>query len=861
MFRALIVSVVSCSSRRPWLILALALVCTVIGAFFVTTHFAINTDITKLISPNLPWRQREIAYAKAFSNQETAILAVLDAPTPELAQSAATRLTQTLSERRDYIRAAYQLQGGQFFRRNGLLFLSADQLNQTLRQLSGSAMLLSPLASDPSLRGVMDAITLSLRAVRAHRVTLNSLAPMFNALSDANEKVLQGKPASFSWRTILNGQPATTSDLRRLINIYPILDFTALEPGEKPTAAIRQAVADLKLPAEGVSVRLTGQVRISDEEFGTLEQDAPLDIGITIVAVLIILWMALHSFRIILAVFISLIAGLAITAAGGLAWVGAFNPISVAFFILFVGIGVDFGLQFSVAYRAERHEKPGLFDALVATASGTGGRLALAALATAAGFLSFLPTAYRGLSELGEIAGLGMIVAFLMSITVLPALLRLLNPPAEPHPLGYAFLAPLDRFLERHRIAVLVITLCAVGGASPLLYWLQFDLNPMHLRSPKVESVATYYDLQKNPDTKGPTAEILEPSLQQADALAKKLSALPEVSRTVTLSSFIPEDQDKKLQMISQTANQLNPVLNPQQTKPKPSDQDVVQSLGTAADALRSAAGRSQGAGSEAASRLANILSQLAKADPAARAKAEEVLIVPLKITLDNLRESLNPEKVTLATLPPSLASDWVTADGRARISVTPKGNAGDTAVLRRFVDAVLSVAPNATGEAVGIEKGGETIIYAFAEAAFWALLSIAILLLIFLRRITDVFLTLFPLILAGIVTLELVVAFGMKLNFANIIALPLLLGIGVAFKIYYITAWREGRSGLLASPLTRAVFFSGLTTAVAFGSLWLSNHPGTSSMGQLLALSLACTMAAAVLFQPLLMGPPRKKI
>ncbi len=128
------------------------------------------------------------------------------------------------------------------------------------------------------------------------------------------------------------------------------------------------------------------------------------------------------------------------------------------------------------------------------------------------------------------------------------------------------------------------------------------------------------------------------------------------------------------------------------------------------------------------------------------------------------------------------------------------------------------------------------------------------------MRRFGDVLLTLVPLLLAGVVTLELCVLIGLPLNFANIIALPLLLGVGVAFKIYYIMAWRAGITNLLQSSLTRAVFFSAMTTATAFGSLWMSNHPGTSSMGKLLALSLICTLAAAVLFQPALMGPPRDK-
>jgi hypothetical protein len=172
----------------------------------------------------------------------------------------------------------------------------------------------------------------------------------------------------------------------------------------------------------------------------------------------------------------------------------------------------------------------------------------------------------------------------------------------------------------------------------------------------------------------------------------------------------------------------------------------------------------------------------------------------------------------------------------------------------------VLAGAPEATGGPVAILESAHTIINAFLQAGGWALLSIAILLWISLGRISDVLLTLGPLALAGVVTLELCALFDMPLNFANIIALPLLLGVGVAFKIYYIMAWRAGQTNLLQSPLTRAVTFSALATATAFGSLWFSSHPGTASMGRLLAVSLLCTLGAAVLFQPVLMGKPREE-
>jgi predicted RND superfamily exporter protein len=233
------------------------------------------------------------------------------------------------------------------------------------------------------------------------------------------------------------------------------------------------------------------------------------------------------------------------------------------------------------------------------------------------------------------------------------------------------------------------------------------------------------------------------------------------------------------------------------------------------------------------------------------------VLIPGLVTTLGQLRSAMQASPVTLESLPDEVRRDWIASDGRARIEVFPKGDANDNQTLRRFVAAVTLLAPEATGAPVSIQESSRTIVRAFLQAGLWALLAIIVLLALVLRRAIDVVLTLAPLALSGLVTLGICVATGLPLNFENIIALPLLLGIGVAFNIYFVAAWRAGRGELLQSSLTRAVIFSALTTGTAFGSLWLSHHPGTSSMGKLLALSLACTLVSALLFLPALLGEP----
>jgi hopanoid biosynthesis associated RND transporter like protein HpnN len=542
--------------------------------------------------------------------------------------------------------------------------------------------------------------------------------------------------------------------------------------------------------------------------------------------------------------------------------VGSFNLLSVAFAVLFVGLGVDFGIQFSVRYRSERFKDDNLPAALAMAAHHVAVPLSLAAMATAAGFMSFLPTDYLGLSELGQIAGVGMLVAFFSSITVLPALLRLINPPGEKEPVGYAFLAPVDHFLEKHRVIIIVGTLLVAVAGLPLLYFLKFDFNPINLRSKQAESIATFLDLRKDPNTGANAIDVMTNSDESARAIAAKLENVPEVLRVMSLESFVPEDQPAKLKLIAEGAKVLNPALNPDSIDAPPSDAENVEALKQTVESLQRAAGEAKDGdknpGAVASRRLADALSKLAASDQATREKAQAIFVDPLKIVLDQLKKSLQAQPISLKTLPPDLVSAWKTKDGLQRVEALPRGDPNDNDTLRKFANAVLSAEPEAIGGPVSILKSGDTVVDAFIHAGLYALLVIGLLLWLALRRITDVLLTLVPLLVAGAVTLEICVLIGLPLNFANIVALPLLLGVGVAFKIYYVTAWRAGKTNLLQSSLTRAIFFSALTTATAFGSLWLSSHPGTASMGKLLALSLVTTLAAVLLFQPALMGKPR---
>jgi hopanoid biosynthesis associated RND transporter like protein HpnN len=859
MLKSRIVSLVNICIRFPLTIIAIAALLTVVTSIYSVHNFGINTNVTRLISSDVPWRQRELAVDRSFPNRQEIILAVIDAPTSELATQANAALLKRLREQPKLFTEVESLNESEFLQRHALLYASTEQVQQLATQFSQAQSLIQVFVTDQSLRGMVQGLSFGLAGLQRKMYTLDDMARPLSMFATTLEKVVAAQPASFSWRELVSGKKPTSSETRRLIQIRPALDYTALEPGAAATRAIRQAAADLKLTTDyGAQVRLTGPISIQDEEFGTLREHWELNAIVSLAFLIGILWLALGSPKIIAAVLISIFAGLSMTAAVGLWLVGSLNPISVAFAVLFVGIGIDFGIQFGVRYRAERHEEDDLHQALLNAARHVGVPLTLAATATAAGFMSFLPTDYRGLSELGQIAGLGMIIAFVVSITLLPALLRLMNPPGERAELGYTSLAPVDSFMERHRIPIIVGTAVLSIGGLPLLYYLQFDFNPMNLRSPRVESVATFLELRSDPNAGTNAIDVLARDPEDARQTADRLRKVPEVDRAMTIESLVPTEQDKKLPHIQALAKALQRALSAE-PRPAPTDEDNVAALQRGAANLRKAIGEEDGPGAQAAGRLAAVMTTIADGDEALRQRAHQALVPPLNTAIDGLRQSLQAKPVTAESLPAEMRDNWVSSDGRARVEVHPKGDPNDNEVLRQFARAVLAVEPRASGGPISILESGYTVVHAFILAAVCAFASIALLLWIVLRRISDVLLTLIPLALAGVVTLEICVLIGLQLNFANIIALPLLLGVGVAFKIYYITAWRAGQTNLLQSPLTRAVMYSALATATAFGSLWLSSHPGTSSMGKLLALSLMTTLAAAVLFQPVLMGPPRE--
>ena len=729
-------------------------------------------------------------------------------------------------------------------------------MQQATKALIDAQPLLGPLAADPSARGVASALSTILDGVANGSTTLARIDAPVRALTAAADRTLAGKPAYFSWQRLFGGG-ATAAPTRRLLLLQPVLDHGALMPGEAASDAIHKAAAAMALdPAHGVTIQLTGEVPLADEEFATLEDNIGAVGAVMLVAMLVTLWFATRSVRLVGAILVTIVAGLVVTSAVGLLAVGRFNLISVAFIPLFVGLGVDFGIQICVRFNAERSGGLTPPVAMAAAAQALGAPLLLAASAIFLGFGAFLPTAYVGIAELGVIAGLGMIVALAFSVTLLPAIVMLMPPGAPTREVGFAAMAPADRWLARHRRQVLWAFVAAMLVSIALLPLVRFDFYPLDLRDPNAPSMRALADLTRDPDRSPNTIDVLAPNPAAAAVLARRLGALPEVRQVVDVDSFVPADQPPKLATIQDASTLLDLTLNPFDVAPPPDDAALAAAFAQAAAKLRQvAAGRADGSD---ASRLATAFDRLAHGTPGQRAAFNDALARPLAIMLDQTRLALQATPVTRATLPADLVRDWVAPDGQARLSVFPSGNANDNAVLIRFRAAVAKVTPAISGLPVATQAAAGTVAFAFVEAGVIAFALVSLLLFAVLRDAREVAFTLAPVVLSIFLTLGTCVLIRQPINFANIIAFPLLFGVGVAFHIYFVMAWRAGATALLESPLARAILFSALATGTAFGSLWLSHHPGTASMGKILMLSLAWTLVCALIFEPALLGPPR---
>lgn len=855
---------VSLVGRRPYSVIFLTILAAAGVLLYAVGHLGIQGATERLFSEDLPFKQAERRYHEAFPAQYENMFVVVDAVTPERAGEAAAALRARMQAEPRFFREVYLPGGGEFFEEHAFLYLETAELEDLADRLAENQPYLAELSRDGSLFGLTSMMARGVRAVREGDVSGSRLQPMFDRFADSLRALAAGEPYHLSWAEVLAGDTIDGGARRRFLLVQPVLDFNDFQPAKQSILAVRRIAQELSLtPANGVRVRITGDVALSYEEMEAVRTQAAMAGIVSFALVALILLWALRSLRLVLATLFTLVVGLIYTVGFTAFAIGHFNLISVSFAVLFIGLGVDFGIHMCIRYRELLGRGRAHADALDETTRDVGSSITLCAMTTAIGFFTFIPTDFVGVAELGLISGVGMFISLFCTVTLLPALMSV---PPLPKGGGKVRGVPwsergLAALPIRYPRAVRASALALGAVAIFFLPQARFDNNPLNVRDPSSESVRTFNDLLEKGGASPWRLNAVVPNLQAAGAIADQLRELDVVGRVVTVADYIPADQDAKLGIIEDVAMFLAHPPGPDGDVPTATVAEQVAALGQLETQLGKLALEQPSNGLAASAQnlratLRHYLDYLAEVeDPEAALEGLESSIMgSLPEQLRILNAALAAGRVTLGNLPDALLARMVTADGRVRIQIFPREDLNDHAAMAAFVDSVRTVTPDVAGSAAEIVESGRTVVKALRQALLSAIAVIALFLLVLWRRVNDTALVLLPLGLAATLTVAAAVLFGIPFNFADVIVLPLLLGIGVDSGIHLVhraRLWGAQERSLLGTSTARAVAFSALTTIASFGTMGLATHLGLATLGRLLTLGVGFTVACNLVVLP----------
>lgn len=847
--------------NHPWWLLVFFVTFTGWVGKYATDNLTVNTNTADMISTRLPFQQNRLKLEASFPQDVSTILVMVESDTPEQTAEVVNRISADLRQQKEFVKSVYVPDEGDFFQRNGMLFLGVKELEKIANQLANAQPFIGRLSTDNSLHGFFGILGQAVKASSDDELDLD-LNPVFRKISDAMQAIMEGKPYQLSWQQLMMDNQSGLGYTKRFLIVSPVLNFQELLPGEKSISAVKLAAAHATTgDLADVQVRLTGEVVLEHEEMESVAESTTIAGFASLFLVCATLWFAYRSFKLMFATFFSLSLGLVLSMGFATASIGHLNLISIAFAVLFIGMGDAYSSHFCLRYRELVMRGESQRDALRGTLTSTGTSLILCTFTAAIGLYAFIPTNYVGVSELGIIAGTSMFIALLTTFTVLPALMKIMpiRPPRKQKnaivkPGFWASNWPL-RYARPIRWATLFLTL----GSLVLVTHVTVDFNPINLRDQNTESVKTFKYLLQYKDTSPMTLTALASSPEEALEKKGRFEKSPTVDKVTTLFDFIPQDQDAKLAIIEDLALVLGPQLS---TFPATAKTGAdMESLEELQARVMEQLSKSEGGNadllelSEILDLFMEYLDRLPEPERLAQLNKLQIsLLGTLPGTMEKLKLGLQAEAIRLENLPPELKDRWLSKDGVYRVQIAPVKDLNDLENLREFIRAAQNIDPNVTDLPVTYLESMNEVVNAFAEAFGIALAAITLLLLAIQRNIKDTLLVLLPLLLASLFTAASTVVFNVPFNFANIIALPLLFGLGVdsgihmAHRLHYLDSTEEN---LLGTSEAQGVFYGALTTIFSFSSLAFTAHQGTASMGVLLSVGLLMTLICALVVLP----------
>ena len=817
-----------CARRSGTVLLAIAALC-VLSGIYAAREARIDSDLSRLIRPSdaLEWYAHDRAFNAAFPDAQNTAVVVVSGRDFEAVRDHARRLRDALRSTAE-IDAVYAPALSEFIEDRRALFIPMADLERWLEGVE--------YGYGPMLRLTEGADVGSTLSILVDHLAAHPRQPLPRPLETLLEAISSGSPDRISLEIAPPLKPELDGDHHEVLVVRGRQQLDESLPNAAQVALLRRVLA-AHPPPDGIRVRLTGEAKLADEEIGAAFSGIELAGTLSILVLAAVLGFGVRSWRAVATIFTLLACGVLLTLGWATLAVGSFNTLSLIFVVMFFGLGVDFAVHF--ALRAGETDTTGRTAGPAVAAREIGGALLLCATTSGIAFLAFAPTAYRGLGELGVISAGGMAIAVLLALTLIPALQgRFGTPPTPP---GLRAPATSKRFGWVIGGAVAVALL-----ASTLARDLRFDYSVLAMRDASTEGMATLLDLQRAGIATDYSIAVLADDASDAARISERLRLLPEVADVTGPDVLVPDAQDTKLDRMRDTL-----VLFEDLSPPVPGTmQEFVPLL------LDDLAAADSAVPDEAREAVASAITTLRALDDSQLGALDARLPGSVSESLEALGHLLSPAPWTLEDLPRDVTALMVTADGRRLLRVQPAEALDSRAATERFVRAVATVAPNYAGRTV-VEWGvGGVVVEAFAHAAALALAGIALVLAAYFRGLLLPALVLVPIVLSMLVTAAVMQLTGITLNMANILVVPLIVGLGVDTGIHVVDRWRhsDDLTALAASSTPRAVLISGLTTLGTFASLSLSPHGGAASIGLLLTIAIGTMLLVTFSLLPALL-------
>jgi hopanoid biosynthesis associated RND transporter like protein HpnN len=897
--------------HQPWWFLGAGVALSILAGIFTSRSLEFKTSRNDLIGRDSEYWRLFSEYAREFSSEEDYII-VVESDQPSQNKATINRLVTALlsPENNPHPQDAPKAQQFRvddvFYRVDFdrlkpwfLYYLSVDDLKQIRDSLGDFKQLLAILQRKPRLQTFFDSMNRMLgqmeRTSPAQRGPMLSFVPTITGIArnlgettprpDRAELLSPWASAFFSEEMVgeaeqqmkWQGYQTFRNGHMFLALIHPRRDDNKVEtPHNATIPKLRRIINEVRQQSPDVTINLTGEPVLDYDEMLVSQHDATKATVLTFLLVGLLFTISFKEvFRPLLAIC-TMVLVLAMSMGYATATVGHLNIITVTFAVMIVGLGIDLGIQFIARYEEELSKNVGRDTALQRAICDTGPSIITAGLTNAAAFFAMMLSGFRGVVELGTIAGGGMIIATIATLTILPALLALARRKRESTDIpARAAATKIEQFLLRRRGWILAASATAMVVALVVGWRIRFDYNVLNLQSRGLESVDTELRLL-NADVESTLfASVVCNNLDEARELQHSLTGLTSVATVHSIAELIPEKQLQKSEIIRQIQEKLGDI-HFEVAKPDPADAEgLLRSLGS----LRLSASRlSRDAGERGDRQAEAILAPLVDSLRETRRKLQALeppealqnyvmnyerrFYADLEAQLNLMAAQVTDRSMTINDVPPEVRQMLVGKSGKLLVRVFPQDNIWERANLVKFVRQVQSIAPKVTGTPLGLYEFVELLKTGYRNAALWALLVVTVLIFVDFRSVNATVLTILPLLVGVAWMLGVMSLAGIAFNPANIMVLPLIVGIGVAYGIYVVQRFREdGEATFYSKSTGRAVVLSALTTLVAFGSMIIGSHRGIRSLGQVMIIGiLSCGVAALTLLPALLEIARRKR-